>query len=235
MPFIWRGDMTKKSLAIITGASRGIGRALALALADEVCAASSDHEHHQNIHMVLIARSAEALQETANMIESDKEGSGGAVITTSCHALDLSDIENLPLKFQEVIESLSSDATQYDKCLLINNAGSVGPLGRCESVSSSSMKELSTAINLNITSSIWLSSQFTKIFANKECHTEVRIVNISSICAIEPFPTMSIYCAGKSARDMYHSVLAKENNSAADEKDSNGGKEKFKVLNYAPG
>jgi NADP-dependent 3-hydroxy acid dehydrogenase YdfG len=30
------------------------------------------------------------------------------------------------------------------------------------------------------------------------------------LCAIEPFATMAVYCAGKLARDMFHAMLAKE-------------------------
>ena len=72
----------------------------------------------------------------------------------------------------------------------------------------------------------------------------VRIVNISSICALDPFPTVSIYCAGKAGRDMFHNVLAKENSSKSDannDSESDGGalsnneKQRYKVLNYAPG
>jgi len=38
---------------------------------------------------------------------------------------------------------------------------------------------------------------------------------------------MSVYCAGKAARDLFHSVLAKE--------ESAGGVANVRVLNYAPG
>ena len=56
---------------------------------------------------------------------------------------------------------------------------------------------------------------------------------------------MSIYCAGKAPRDMFHSVLAREHLSnskqndkeADDEEDGNSKEQKqsFKVLNYTPG
>lgn len=63
----------------------------------------------------------------------------------------------------------------------------------------------------------------------------VRIVNISSICAIDPFSTMGVYCVGKAARDMFHKVLAKEYYSEDDSEKSTEEKRQFKVLNYAPG
>jgi sepiapterin reductase len=57
------------------------------------------------------------------------------------------------------------------------------------------------------------------------------VVNMSSLCAVSPFPTMAAYCAGKAYRDMYHTTLAIE------EKNSGSGSENsiVKVLNYAPG
>ena len=134
-----------KSLAIITGASRGIGRAIAFALAEE------SRVRDDTLHMVLLARSIEKLNETATLVKSiDSE------VTTSCHENDLSDMVTLPEKLQEILEPLSR-ATQYDSCLLVNNAGSVGPLGTCESLSN--IRELQKSINLNITSSIWVSCE----------------------------------------------------------------------------
>lgn len=188
--------------------------------------------------MVLIARSAESLQETARLVEQR----GSAVVTTTCHEMDLSDLDTLPNKLQQILEPLSGE--QYDTCLLINNAGSLGPLGLASSSSGESdMKELRKAVDFNVTSSIWVSSQFTKTFlTSASC---VRIVNISSLCAIEPFPTMSTYCACKGGRDMFHLVLAKEhstksneNNKEAnneDDRSSQEPKQVFKTLNYAPG
>lgn len=186
----------------------------------------------------------DALNETARLVQQrcDRDG----IIQTSCHEIDLSDLDNLPEKFGRLLESCKK--SDYDQCWLINNAGSLGPLGPASSfgLDASSMKELQNAVNLNITSGIWISSQFTKSFL-KPCELSrsplIRIVNVSSLCAIEPFPTMSIYCSGKAARDMFHSVLAKENVQSDDNattwSKSDANKEKsplpFKVLNYAPG
>ena len=54
------------------------------------------------------------------------------------------------------------------------------------------------------------------------------IVNVSSLAAIKPFETWSIYCAGKAARDMYHKTLAEELKTKSNIRS-------VKVLNYAPG
>ena len=85
---------------------------------------------------------------------------------------------------------------------------------------------------------MWISSQFAKATSHVPL---VRIVNISSLCAIDPFPTMSLYCAGKAARDMFHAVLAKEQKAKADDEEEtdqshqSSNSVQFKVLNYAPG
>ena len=195
--------------------------------------------------MILIARSAESLAETAHLVKQRCNGGSGSItITVSCHEMDLSDLDTIPEKLQQILDPLSGVA--YESCWLVNNAGSLGPLGLASSLGSGldNMKALRKAVDFNVTSSIWLSSQFTKVFLPSV--PLVRIVNISSLCAIEPFPTMSVYCAGKAGRDMYHSVLAKEHSTKSADNDNESAKEsgcestpahkeKFKVLNYAPG
>eukprot|EP00581_Thalassiosira_minuscula_P019931 CAMPEP_0183712506 /NCGR_PEP_ID=MMETSP0737-20130205/7616_1 /TAXON_ID=385413 /ORGANISM="Thalassiosira miniscula, Strain CCMP1093" /LENGTH=354 /DNA_ID=CAMNT_0025941133 /DNA_START=72 /DNA_END=1136 /DNA_ORIENTATION=+ len=287
-----------KTLVICTGASRGIGRAIALAVAEAATArassSSSNHPEHESapffsapLHLVLIARSTESLQETARLVEQQinsqraiddcaNEEEDAMMISVTCHAMDLSDLDALPEKLQRILEPLSTKCCDYESCWLFNNAGSLGPLGSASSITASSgdssMNELRKAIDFNVTSAIWISSQFTKTFLTASSSTTtkssplVRIINISSLCAIDPFPTMSIYCAGKAGREMFHRVLAKEHSSPSSSNDDSekpttqneqqegedgkaGVKEeskkekkqqqqqrqRFKVLNYAPG
>ena len=60
--------------------------------------------------------------------------------------------------------------------------------------------------------SLWLyyvlvcSTQFLQVFKGLSCG----VVNVSSLAALEPLPSLSLYCTGKAARDMMHRVLAKE-------------------------
>lgn len=166
------------------------------------------------------------------------EERGCGAVTARCHEMDLSDLDAVPDGFRSVLESSSGGTdARYDSCLLVNNAGSLGPVGLASSISSldgsnDNMRELRRAVDLNFTSSIWISSAFTNRFlpsSSKACTSSmtqlplVRVVNISSLCALVPFPTMSIYCATKAGRDMYHGVLANEQ------------RQNFKALNYAPG
>lgn len=50
----------------------------------------------------------------------------------------------------------------------------------------------------------------------------VKVINISSICALEPFKSWGLYCTGKAGRNMLFKVLAAENPAV-------------RVLNYGPG
>ena len=128
---------------------------------------------------------------------------------------------------------------QYDHYILINNAGSLGYLGKAKMLPSP--KDLQKNIQFNLASSCWLSSYFLRwvdemsnekngdtldgIENRKKC----TVVNMSSLCAISPFPTMAAYCAGKSYRDMYHTTMALE-----ETKNINCNSD-VKILNYAPG
>eukprot|EP00984_Skeletonema_dohrnii_P029071 scaffold19416_cov70-Skeletonema_dohrnii-CCMP3373.AAC.1 len=127
-----------KGLVVISGASRGIGRAIALALADATCVNNNNRDKasdessssilpSQHLHMVLMARSASSLQETADMVKQ-RCGNGDAIVTTTCHEMDLANIDNLPQNVKKILEPLANE--NYNSCLLINNAGSLGPLGK---------------------------------------------------------------------------------------------------------
>jgi sepiapterin reductase len=60
------------------------------------------------------------------------------------------------------------------------------------------------------------------------------VVNVSSLTAIMAAPAMSLYCAGKSARDMFHLVLAEEQRKKWGSTTAEARRE-IRVLNYAPG
>ena len=57
---------------------------------------------------------------------------------------------------------------------------------------------------------------------------KVTVVNVSSLAATSPFEYWSLYCAGKSARDMFHKCIAHE-------AEKRGLHSQVRVLNYAPG
>lgn len=81
--------------------------------------------------------------------------------------------------------------------------------------------EMNSYWGLNLTSMLCLTSSILKAFPDSPgLHRTV--VNISSLCAVQPFKGWTLYCAGKAAREMMFQVLAAEEPSV-------------RVLSYAPG
>ena len=168
------------------------------------------------------------MREAAAAGAAARNSSDAFDLEISCMVADLSDLDTLEQTVEEMFGQL--EKRTYDRAILINNAGSLGYLGRCSDMTS--LGKLQRAIDFNVTSSSWISLQFVHKLSSSPSENICRacscivVVNISSLCAIEPFSTMSVYCAGKAARDLFHSVLAKEESDAATS---------VRVLNYAPG
>ena len=115
----------------------------------------------------------------------------------------------------------------YERVIFINNAGSLGPLVSVGmSNSGKILQTLSDSMNFNVISSCYLTSELMSIYKTSRLSAvNLTIVNVSSLAALQPFESWSLYCSGKAAREMFHKVLAVEN-----EKDAC-----VSVLNYAPG
>ncbi len=91
-------EQAEQRVAIVTGASRGIGKAIAKRLASDGC------------KVALVARNEEALNEVRGEIEQD-----GGVATT--HVCDLADGN----QFAETIQEIADENGRLD--VLVNNAG----------------------------------------------------------------------------------------------------------------
>ena len=211
-----------ESLLVVTGASRGLGQAIAISFSKALIADGS-------VKVVLVARSEQGLEETRQAIVSQSPAGTVAKSLT----MDLSDLELLDEHLDTIFQEIQP-LSRYKRLILINNAGSLGHLGKANN--QSSLKELRSYIDFNVTSSLWVSTRFCKVWSealaaadNNDGTSTATIVNISSLCAVQPFPTMAGYCAGKAARDLYHAVLAK-----AEEEEGKDTATRTRALNYAP-
>lgn len=98
--------------------------------------------------------------------------------------------------------------------------GSLGDVSRYTR-SFTSRADVDPYFSLNVSSCLCLTAGILQAFPQRP-GVKRTVVNISSLCALQPFCSWVLYCTGKAARDMMFRVLAEE------EPD-------LRVLNYAPG
>jgi 3-oxoacyl-[acyl-carrier protein] reductase len=155
-------------VALVTGASRGIGRATALALAKS------------SFGVALLARSAEALRETRELVERD----GGTALAL---VADVTDAEAVGQAVSTAGERLGPVG------VVVNNAGSLRALGplwevRPEDWWADVTTSLGGAYNL-----------CRAIVPGMIERGRGRIVNVTSYAALRPAPYQTGYACGKAA------------------------------------
>jgi len=197
----------QKSFVLITGASRGLGRTIAVEFSQKVAPGSV---------FLLVARSADALEETKAAVN---EVAPSVEVITSPLDLGSPDTATYLNLITSAVTANGRKASDFDHAILVHNAGSLGNLALKVS-QIEDLKEVQDYYSFNLFSMILLNSQFLRVFDNPEKQRSV--IQISSLGALQPFKTWGYYCAGKAARDMCMKSLAAEDPS-------------INVLNYAPG
>ena len=209
-----------KSACFITGASRGFGRSAAIALGVKFGKDLSE--------IVLFGRDSTELEETRRLVLAESP-STQILIAPSLDLANLDDIENAFSKAADMIQRNSQvealdEIKPKNRLILINNAGNGNPIANLQDLTD--LPSIRSAIDLNVTSCIWITSVFLRIAEQKMRCKDAVVVNVSSLAALQPFASMGIYSIGKAARDMLHRVVAEEHKEGAF---------RVKTLNYAPG
>lgn len=139
-----------KKTALITGASQGIGRAIALDLANE------------KINLALVGRNEEKLKEVAH--ECEKLGS-----KVKIYPFDLTDIEKIP----SLIEKVKVDFQVLH--ILVNNAGTYVDGNPFES----DLKEWDYALDLNFRAVYHLTNQALALIPDQDSGAIINVSSIA--------------------------------------------------------
>ncbi|XP_004924416.1 sepiapterin reductase [Bombyx mandarina] len=184
-------DLSGTTYCVLSGASQGIGRAIAVEVAKLLGPKSV---------ILLLARNKDQLAITAALCESDN-------VSVVYESIDLSKAS--PRQMHDVIvRSLKGrSVSDFAASIIFHNVGSLGNLS-IDTAQMENVPELREYYDLNVFNVIALNTQFLKIF--DEIEDRLVIVNITSLCAIKPMSGMAYYCSGKAAREMYFKVLAEE-------------------------
>uniref|UniRef100_A0A8C9AA54 Sepiapterin reductase n=1 Tax=Prolemur simus TaxID=1328070 RepID=A0A8C9AA54_PROSS len=193
-----------RAVCVLTGASRGFGRALAPLLAALLSPGSV---------LVVSARSDEALRQLETELSAGRPGLRVVRVPA-----DLGAEAGLQQLLGALRELPKPEGLQ--RLLLINNAGTLGDVSK-GFVDLGDPTEVNKYWALNLTSTLCLTSSILKAFPERPGFIRT-VVNISSLCALQPFKGWALYCAGKAARNMMFQVLAAEQPGV-------------RVLSYAPG
>jgi sepiapterin reductase len=175
--------MQARTVAIVTGASRGLGQALALGLMAP------------DVALITVARSHDAA------LDARARSSGCALQQIQADLANPAVAERIA---SQIFGGLAEDAQRY---LLINNAGTVDPVNRASELGDAAA--ITAAFSLNVTCPMLMSSAFLRVTADLEA--DRRILNISSGAGRNPMPGWGVYCATKAALDHYSQVVHAEN------------------------
>jgi glucose 1-dehydrogenase len=170
----------ENKVAAITGSSRGIGKAIALAFAGEGAAVAVDYRSHQD-----------EAQEVVEEIES----SGGRSIALEADVSEQDDVRGL---IRETVRKFG----RLD--IMVNNAGVEEKIPFLETPFE--VYERVVAVNLT---GAWLGCQEAARQMVSQGDGG-RIINISSVHEDRPMPTNSPYCAAKGGLRMLMRTIAVE-------------------------
>lgn len=170
------------TVAVVTGASRGLGRSLAARLLES------------GATVITLARTqsgelAQKAQQTGARLQQLEA--------------DLSQSPSIETAAGLTSAALPDGAARY---ILINNAGTVDPVALSDGLFDASSIE--RAFNLNVTAAMVLTAAFLR---STPAGADRRVINISSGAGRKPTAGWPVYCATKAALDHYTRVLALEN------------------------
>jgi len=161
-------------VAVITGAGRGIGRAIALKLAA------------LGAHTVLCGRSRDALAETAAAIAKSSSASGKDDAAQStiieCDITALRSVEALAEQVERKFQRLD---------ILVNNAGISGPSGPLHQLPPA---DWDAVFNTNLRGVYYCIRSFAPLMIKAR---NGHIINISSLAGKNPLPNQAAYAASK--------------------------------------
>ncbi|KAG5891518.1 hypothetical protein JTB14_014442 [Gonioctena quinquepunctata] len=185
-------NFSKKALIFVTGASRGIGRTIAVEVSRRV---------EQNSILILLARSEKDLEETKAQISEIDKG-----ITVQHFVTDLAKpkIEEYTNIMQKVLATVDTKGIEFG--VIFHNAGYVGTTKQTTDLTD--LAEWRQYFDVNLFSAAMLNSVFIKHI--RPIAPQLVVVNITSLVGRKPFANLAMYGAGKAAREIFFKVLATE-------------------------
>ena len=163
-------------VAVITGAGRGIGRAIALTLAE------------LGAHTVLCGRSREALEQTAAAIQNgsghSSENSAVKSSVIECDVTDLRSVEALAGHIERTFRRID---------ILVNNAGIGGAGGPLHQLPPDDWDRV---MNTNLRGVYYCIRSLAPLMINSKARSG-HIINISSLAGKNALPNGAAYAASK--------------------------------------
>lgn len=173
--------MNQTTTAIVTGAGSGVGQAAAMLLAQA------------GYHVVLVARTASRLDDTAQRIREATQGRTG-VLAVPADVADAAACER-------VARTALAEFGRIDA--LVNVAGHA-PLGPIDDITPEQWRQV---IDVNLSSVVYLTAAVWPAFRRQRSGV---IVNTSSMASVDPFPGFSMYAAAKVGVNMFTLCTGRE-------------------------
>ncbi|ROT75677.1 putative sepiapterin reductase-like [Penaeus vannamei] len=195
--------MSGKVVGRLLGAGDGRLSGLGAAICEGVAPLLGDGSR-----MVGVARTAGGLTSTEGQVKKASAKVEFIPVVLDLGVASKADMEN-------ALKSAFGGANvpSPSRVLIFHNAGSLG-----------SLKYLKDQVDQQHVqhSVVTLNALFMGMVRSLAPSAAIEVINISSLCAVQPFKSWGLYCAGKAGRDMLFKVLAAEEPNVT-------------VLNYAPG